>query len=249
MLKQPDITPIDGNIDTAIRRLSSLPDRPSHVAPYVRLFVLRDDTKPVAPMKTANTHLDSKKQYITTQQILQIVDTTDLKERITALTPGLNATFERFEINTPLRITHFLAQVLHESGGFRWLREIWGPTDAQRGYEPPSSLARRLGNTEPGDGARYLGRGTIQLTGRYNYSQFSKAMGVDFVSHPEWVESAPYAVLVAGWYWNSRRINEAADRDDLLKVTRLVNGGTNGLADRQNYLNRAKQVLQVNTRR
>lgn len=246
LMKQPDLHPIDGEIDTFIRLLSDLPARPAGSLPYVRLFILPQDAPPQpAPPNTQAKYPPAKRQFVTADQILQIIGSTQLRDRVIAMTPGVNATFEQFEINTPLRMAHFFGQVLHESGGFRYLREIWGPTDAQRRYEPPSSLARTLGNTQPGDGARYMGRGVIQLTGRSNYAQFSRAMGVDFVANPDLVASPQYAVTAAGWFWQTRNINQHADRDDLIAVTRVVNGGRNGLADRQKYLNRAKQVLGV----
>ncbi|NET38953.1 MAG: glycoside hydrolase family 19 protein [Cyanothece sp. SIO1E1] len=180
-------------------------------------------------------------ELITAEQLLQIAGSRRYRTRITSMVPGVNATFARYEINTPLRMAHFLAQVMHESGGFRYLREIWGPTATQRRYEG----RRDLGNTQTGDGERFLGRGLIQLTGRNNYKQFSDALGMDFTTNGNWekVEMAPYAVLVAGWYWNSRNLNRYADRDDLRQVTRRVNGGFNGLADRERYLRRAKLVL------
>lgn len=235
---------IDGEVDQYIRLLSDLAPRPAGSDPYVRLFVLREE-EPDQQVTTASVTFAPGKQFLTLDQMLEIIGSTKLKDRVVAMMPGINATFEKFEINTPLRISHFLGQVLHESGGFRYLREIWGPTDAQRRYEPPSTLANRLGNTQAGDGKRFMGRGVIQLTGRSNYSQFSKAVGVDFVANPDLVESPQYAMMVGGWYWSTRKINPHADRDDLLKVTRLVNGGTNGLADRQRYLQRAKKVLGI----
>ncbi|GAB4135893.1 MAG: hypothetical protein Fur0046_09150 [Cyanobacteria bacterium J069] len=244
--KQNQLHALDEEIDRLIRLMSDLPARPAGSPPYVRLFILPEDAPPQpTPPNTQANYPPAKKQFVTPDQILQIIGSTQLRDRVIAMTPGINATFEKFEINTPLRIAHFFGQVLHESGGFRYLREIWGPTDAQRRYEPPSSLAKTLGNTQPGDGARYMGRGVIQLTGRSNYAQFSKAMGVDFVANPDLVASPQYAVTAAGWFWQTRKINQHADRDDLTAVTRVVNGGRNGLADRQKYLTRAKQVLGV----
>lgn len=221
----PDLQKFDEEVDQYIRILSGLPERPADFNPYVRLFML-----PKIPPT-----------YVSAEQVLEIVGSKELKSRIEALTPGLNETFDKFQINTKLRISHFLAQVIHESGGFRWLREIWGPTDIQRRYEG----RKDLGNIQPGDGKRFMGRGVIQLTGRANYTQFSQAVGVDFVHQPELLEQPPYAVMVAGWYWDNRKINLPADNDDVVRVTRLINGGTIGLADRKKYLIRAKQVLGV----
>jgi putative chitinase len=233
---------LDHEVDALLRELSDLPEKPEGSSPYVRLFILRE-TAPEPEVKQADFRVTPSKELVTLEQMLDIIGSSHLRDRVAAMMPGINLTLEKFDITTPLRMAHFFGQILHESGGFRYLREIWGPTDAQRRYEPPSRLAERLGNTQPGDGARYMGRGVIQLTGRYNYGQFSEAMGVDFVSRPELVETPQYAVSVAGWYWQTRKINGPADRDDLIRVTRLVNGGTNGLADRRHYYQRARQVL------
>ncbi|MBD1911577.1 MULTISPECIES: glycoside hydrolase family 19 protein [unclassified Leptolyngbya] len=242
MLKLPALNSLDGEVDSWIRKLSDLPERPTGSDPYVRLFVLREDT-PDVPSITGPAIATPSKIYVTSDQMFKIIGSTQHSDRVNAMMPGINVTLKRFNINTPLRMAHFFGQILHESGGFRWLRELWGPTDAQTRYEPPSRLAQNLGNTQAGDGKRYMGRGVIQLTGRANYAQFSKAMGVDFLSNPDLVASPQYAVTAAGWFWDTRNINKAADQDDLLKVTRQVNGGKNGLADREKYLKRAKQVL------
>ncbi|WP_448561133.1 glycoside hydrolase family 19 protein [Trichothermofontia sp.] len=231
---------VDREIDAFIRFMSDLPSRPENVDPYVRLFVLPPATPEPGNLFPPVGGTMTSKQYITTNQLVQIAGSTELRSRIEALTPGVNQTFEQYQINTRLRMAHFLAQVMHESGGFRWLREIWGPTDAQRRYEG----RRDLGNTQPGDGKRFMGRGLIQLTGRANYAAFSKDLGIDFVANPTLVEQPPYAVIVAGWYWDRRKLNTWADRDDLEGVTYRVNGGYNGLEDRRRYLNRAKAVLQ-----
>lgn len=242
MVKLPELSPLDNEVDSWIRKLSDLPERPAGSDPYVRLFILREEVPDVAPIIGPAINPPTK-IYVTPDQMLKIIGSTRDGDRVKAMMPGINVTLERFKINTPLRMSHFFGQILHESGGFRWLREIWGPTDAQSRYEPPSRLAQNLGNTQRGDGKLYMGRGVIQLTGRSNYAQFSKAMGVDFLSNPDLVASPQYAVTAAGWFWETRNINKAADQDDLLKVTRLVNGGKNGLADREKYLKRAKQVL------
>lgn len=153
---------------------------------------------------------------------------------------ALEQTCIRFGINTSLRASHFLAQVAHESGAGRWLQEIWGPTPAQRRYEG----RRDLGNTQPGDGFRFRGRGFIQLTGRANYASFSyDQFGDDTaVRNPDIVAALPYAAWAAGWFWKKNNINQLADLDSLELVTRAVNGGLNGLADRARYLMKAKQA-------
>lgn len=147
----------------------------------------------------------------------------------------------QFEITTPLRIAHFLAQIGHESDGFHTTEEYASGT-AYEGRED-------LGNVKPGDGIRYKGRGEIQVTGRANHRKFTMWMrGInpscpDFEAEPELLEEFPWAVWSAVWYWSTRRLNVVADRDDLLSITRSINGGTNGLADRAEKLGRAKAWL------
>jgi putative chitinase len=154
----------------------------------------------------------------------------------------LAAAAEIYEINTPPRVAAFVAQLAHESGGFRYLSEIWGPTAQQRRYDPArpgqarNKLAERLGNTEQGDGSLFRGRGWIQLTGRANYAAASKALGLDLVSNPRLAQSPAIAARIAGWFWQSRRLNELADNVGLLafnEITRRINGGTNGAAERR----------------
>ena len=157
--------------------------------------------------------------------------------------PHLNQALQRFGVDTMLRTAAFIAQLAHESGEFRFMEEIWGPTAAQRRYEPPSALAGRLGNTETGDGRRFKGRGPIQITGRFNYRKYGDLLGVDLVAQPELAAQPEVAFCTAGLYWKTNGLNELADREDFVRITRRINGGTNGLADRQKYYERAKQVL------
>lgn len=147
--------------------------------------------------------------------------------------------FVLYGLTTPLRIAHFMAQAAHETGGFKWLREIWGPTPAQLRYEGRNDL----GNVQPGDGKRFMGRGIFQLTGRANYERAGKAIGQPLASQPELAERPDIAVTTACDYWQSRGLSALADRDDLLAVTKKVNGGTNGLADRKVQLAKAKGLL------
>ena len=152
---------------------------------------------------------------------------------------AINLALHRYEIDTPVRIAAFLAQVGHESARLLYAREIWGPTAAQQRYEGRSDL----GNIQRGDGKRYMGRGLIQITGRANYQQVSDALGVDFVSKPELLESTLYAALSAGWYWDSRRLNRWADSGDFERITRRINGGVNGLEDRYALLEAAREAV------
>ncbi len=137
--------------------------------------------------------------------------------------------------DNPLRLAHFLAQVAHESGGFRYMEEI----ASGQAYEGRADL----GNTQAGDGKRYKGRGPIQLTGRANYRLFGRDLGIDFEQHPEIVAFPSIGMMVACRYWTMRGLNELADADDVLAITRRVNGGTNGLDDRKAYLAKAKDLL------
>lgn len=144
-------------------------------------------------------------------------------------------------INTPARQAAFLAQVCHESLGFRWVREKWGPTPAQERYE----MNARLGNTQPGDGERFLGRGPIQLTGRNNYRDMGAALGVDLEQFPSLLEGPQLGARSAAYFWRSHGCNELADVGDFVAITKRINGGTNGLADRQRRWAIAREALNV----
>ena len=143
------------------------------------------------------------------------------------------------EIASPLRRSHFLAQVGHESGELRYTEEI----ASGAAYEG----RKDLGNTQPGDGMRFKGRGLIQLTGRANYVAFGKAFGTDFTvgDAPARIASeAALAIQAAVWFWQTHALNLLADKDDVLAITRKVNGGTNGLDNRKRLLERAKWFLE-----
>lgn len=153
--------------------------------------------------------------------------------------PDVRAACLEFGIDTPQRVAAFLAQVGHESGGFRYTREIWGPTEAQKRYEGRADL----GNVKPGDGSKYRGRGLIQITGRYNYEQVSKALRVDLVNKPELLEAPSLAARSAAWWWAANGCNELADKGDFDALTRRINGGLNGIEDRRRRWEIAKKVL------
>ncbi len=146
----------------------------------------------------------------------------------------------RGEIETPLRICHFMAQLAHESAHFRTTREF----ASGNAYEG----RKDLGNVQPGDGPRYRGRGLIQTTGRANYREARDDIrkivpeAPDFEQQPMELEKFPWALLSAVSYWRRRNINRFADRDDIRAVTRAVNGGLNGFDDRQRYLIKAKAI-------
>lgn len=131
-----------------------------------------------------------------------------------------------FRIDTPARIAAFVAQVAHESGGFQHVREL----ASGAAYEG----RRDLGNTQPGDGPRFRGRGLIQITGRTNYRDASRALFGDerLLLAPQLLERPDLSARAAGWYWRSRGLNELADAGQFVEITRRINGGTNGLEDR-----------------
>ncbi len=141
-------------------------------------------------------------------------------------------------IDSPLRQAHFLAQIGHESGELRFREEI----ASGEAYEGRGDL----GNTQPGDGRRFKGRGLIQLTGRANYAEYGRAINreAELLAKPELVASDPeLCVDVAGWFWAKRGLNELADRDELSAITRRINGGLNGLEDRRRLYQRARSLL------
>ena len=169
-------------------------------------------------------------------------------KRNSELLPFLTAAMTEFAINTPARAAAFLAQLAHESGQFRFMEEIWGPTDAQRRYEPVTKLSAALGNTDTGDGKRFKGRGPIQLTGRANYQRFGNLLNVDLLADPAQAASPEVAFRVAGLFWSKKGLNELADvatTDAFTTITKRINGGTNGLADRQAFYAAARAVLGV----
>lgn len=157
--------------------------------------------------------------------------------------PHLNLAMQACGIDNVLRTTAFVAQLAHESGEFRWMEELWGPTPAQLRYEPPSALASKLGNTQPGDGKRFKGRGPIQITGRFNYKKFGELLGIDLCANPALAAAPEVAFATAGLFWQSNGLNALADAQQFVAITRRINGGTNGLEDRQRYYERAKAVL------
>ena len=147
--------------------------------------------------------------------------------------------------STRLRMAAFLAQIGHESGQLLYVREL-GSNQYLSKYDT-GSLAKRLGNTPEadGDGQKYRGRGLIQVTGRANYEACSEALFSDarLLNTPELLEIPVYAALSAGWFWHRAGLNTLADQGDFLTITKRINGGTNGLADREALYERALKVL------
>lgn len=190
-------------------------------------------------------------------------------DRARSNAPAFERALSFAEIDTELRLAHWIAQIGHETGLLRYKREVWGPISAQVRYERrfdapwPSSpaesrlsafaanrLAYTLGNDKPGDGKRYMGRGVIQTTGRGNYRRVTQrlkdAFGddvPDFEAAPRLLELPAWDWLSAADYWRMRGLNRWADADDILTLTKRVNGGTNGLAHRQALYTAARAVL------
>lgn len=157
-------------------------------------------------------------------------------ERAKELALSANVHFPAYGImDTPLRLAHFMAQLAHESGSFRYMEEI----ASGAAYEGRADL----GNTVAGDGKRFKGRGPIQITGRANYRTYGRAIGIDIENHPEIAAVPSIGLHLALEYWKAKGLNALADADDVLAITRKINGGTNGLADRKAHLAKAKALL------
>lgn len=154
----------------------------------------------------------------------------------------LNKYAEEFGIVTPLQWVHYLAQIAHESAEMRYTEELASGEAYDTGR-----LAQRLGNTpaKDGDGQRYKGRGLIQLTGRANYEAYKKYCGYDVVKQPELLAQPIGAIRSSMWFWWKNNLNALADRDDIVAVTKRVNGDTNHLFERRNYMTKAKKVFGV----
>lgn len=185
-------------------------------------------------------------------------------QRIETFAPIYERRFEEYGIVEPIVQVHYFAQVLHESGLLRWMREIWGPTPAQKRYErdfkkpwDKNQKAYELGNSMKGDGQRFLGRGDIQRTGRGNYQRLTKNTGIDFLNNPSLLEQPEYAVLSGVDFWNGASLTRIASNDDratetifdkkhktevevnraVYYITKKVNGGINGIVSRNHLYN------------
>jgi len=179
---------------------------------------------------------------ITAEQLKKILPQATASN-IALYLPYLNDLLPKFGIDTNVRQAAFLAQVGHESGQLRYNKEIWGPTEAQKRYEG----RKDLGNVVAGDGRKFAGAGLIQITGRANYEAFGLAVKNDktfFTNNPELVQTPEYAVMTACWFWKSKKLNLFADSGDFKGLTKRINGGLNGYADRLSIWERAKKILQ-----
>lgn len=179
---------------------------------------------------------------ITEAQIRRAVPATN-RERLADFVKVFNEWSDRFGINTPKRVTHFLCQCWHESGALRYTEEI----SSGKQYEG----RKDLGNTQPGDGVKFKGRGYIQCTGRSNYKAYMNSgfcVG-NLLEHPEWLAKSPGNTKSAMWFWWKNNLNALADTDDggtigedvVRRITKKVNGGYNGLSNRLYYYRRFKK--------
>ncbi|MEW2924159.1 glycoside hydrolase family 19 protein [Pseudomonas juntendi] len=179
---------------------------------------------------------------ITVRQLQQIFPNAGRNAGV--FVPALNAAMGKWGIVTRLRRAAFLAQVGHESGQFRYVRELG--SDKYLSKYDTGPLAARLGNTPEadGDGQKYRGHGLIQITGRDNHARCGEALGLDLLNHPELLEQPEHAANSAAWFWHKEGLNSLADKGDILAITKRINGGTNGLEDRKAIYKRALEVLQ-----
>ena len=175
---------------------------------------------------------------ITLEQLRQIIPFAG--PRAAVFVVPINEAMDEFGIDTPARQAAFVAQIAHESGSLRYVRELASGEAYDTGR-----LAERLGNTPEtdGDGQRYRGRGLIQITGASNYSACGLALGLDLLANPELLEQPNHACRSAAWFWDSRGLNALADAGDFERITRKINGGLNGQADRLAFYHRAMEVL------
>ena len=174
---------------------------------------------------------------ITAQQLLQILP--NAGQVAGFFVPVLNTAMNRYQIVGTKRVAAFIAQIGHESGQLKYVKEIWGPTAAQARYEG----RKDLGNTVAGDGSKYRGRGLIQITGRANYMACGEALALDLIKQPELLEKPQHACMSAAWFWATKGLSTLADAGQFDKITRRINGGQNGAADRQALYARALKVL------
>lgn len=178
---------------------------------------------------------------VTKEQLLAIMPTA--KKRTDAWLAPLNAAMEEFEINTPMRQAAFLAQIAHESGELRYVRELASGEEYDTGRK-----AKMLGNTPEadGDGQTYIGRGPIQLTGVDNYRACGKALGLPLIDMPEILEQPEHGCRAAGWFWTKlKKLNRWADIGDLEYITKRINGGMTHFKERFAYYCRAKAALGI----
>jgi predicted chitinase len=171
---------------------------------------------------------------VTDDELRQIMPNCAAAKRAAYL-PYIQQAMQEFQITSYLREAAFLAQLAHESGELRYMEEL----ASGAAYEG----RKDLGNTQPGDGKRYKGRGPIQLTGRANYKKYGDLLGLDLINNPTIAATPEVGFRIAGQFWSLNGLNELADQQNFKQITKRINGGYNGLEDRTMYYDRAKRVL------
>jgi putative chitinase len=170
---------------------------------------------------------------MTPQDLLSVMPTAGSK--VQTFAPILTQTTQEFSIDNPERLSAFIAQLAHESGELRYMEEI-ADGGAYEGRQD-------LGNVNPGDGKRFKGRGPIQITGRNNYRNCGTALGLDLIQNPELLALPEHGCRAAGWFWNVHQLNVLADERSFFSISRLINGGVNGMDDRIRYWLKARKVF------
>jgi putative chitinase len=225
-------TPVQGD-EEWLEATALLPQGIADATGFVAAMFVESEEKPVA--KPASNGVATP-----TLELMQKFAPSGKSAILQAVVDEFPATGAAFGLTKSKTIMcHFLAQACHESANFRTTHEFWGPTKAQLGYEG----RKDLGNVTRGDGKRYMGRGIFQLTGRANYRTLGNKMGLDFEGKPELAAEPSISFKIACQYWASRNIEKAAAKNDLERVTRLINGGTNGLPDRKALFARAMKIF------
>lgn len=183
---------------------------------------------------------DAAQQIITLEQLRAIMPNAKVAWAEAYLDP-LNRAMIEYQITTRLRASAFVAQLAVESGELRYMEEI--ASGIKYDITVNRRKALKLGNVNPGDGKRYKGRGPIQLTGRTNYRRAGADLGLDLEGNPVIAASPKVAFRIAGWFWQTRKLNKYADVPNFNEVTRRINGGYTHLARRKKYYKRALDVL------
>ena len=216
--------------------------------------------------KNKNIEKEEVQMLLTVDQLYTINNNLN-KAECTYYINALNQILPQYNINTPLRLAHFLAQVLHESGHLKYKSEnlnysaqallkvfpkyFKNTAEANTYARQPVKIANRVyanrmgnGNEASGEGWKYRGRGLIQITGKTNYNICGKFCDMDLIHYPDSIlEHADINIKAACWYWTNRNLNQYADNDDIVTITKKINGGLNGLQDRTSILQKAKATL------
>ncbi len=218
-----------------------------------------------AKLKEVFSHPIPENMFTITPAQLRSIIPTLTSAKAAQYVPALLQTMQEFEINTKQRVAAFIAQTAHESGGYSafvenlnysasalsktWPTRFPASIATQYAFKPEKianrAYANRLGNGSEvgGDGWRYRGRGVIQITGRTNYELCGQGLNLPLILSPELLENILYAFRSAGWYWKNNNCNSYVDKGDFVGLTKVINGGTNGLKDREAYYARALKAL------